>query len=381
MISFNKEKATFWFLCLLPFLAFLSLGFYSYPILSRAVLLIESGAFFLLLLINLETVGRWYRWGILFINAVSVALTLFFYSGIGVALSFFNLLISLLLFNNIALTAEKKRTLHFLTAALLLLFYGISNFGRLYTEITMLDFSGYKLNQNVVGMLLLALFYHAFNYVSLLNAEENKKRGILIATTLICGYVICLSFCRSAIISLAVFIGLLSFCRIYKGDIPYFHYKTASVVILVLSLAFTLVYVYLSYKISDLKILGKDLFSGREIIWQSAYGLISESPIIGHGTDVLLNTVDGAKTTSAHNMLLSFLYTLGAVPTITIISLFVNRNGRGDEYKRHRITEMSLIASLFVCFFESFFADPTLQIFFSLLLLSNVKIDDKKGIV
>lgn len=380
MISLNKEKATFGLLCFLPFLAFLSLVFYSHPIISRALLLIESGVFFLLLLLNASLIGKWYRWAILLVNLASVAVTLVFHSGIGVALAFFNLLIAILVFNNLALTVERKRFLHFLTAALLLLFYVIPNFGRLYGRIAMIDFSGYFLNSNVVGMLMLALLFHAFNYVSSLEIEEKKKRNWLIALTLVLGYVIFLSWCRSAIIALGAFIGLLVFSKYYKKPIPYSYYKTASLVILAASLIFTIVYVYLSFHMSDLTILNKKLFTGREIVWQSAYGLISETPVFGHGTDVLLNTVGGEKTTSAHNMLLSFWYTLGVIPTLTTALLFVNRSRKNSEYKRDKVTQFALIASLFICFFESFYADPNLQIFFTLLLLSNVKTENKEEI-
>lgn len=376
MITLNKEKATFGLLCFLPFLAFLSLGFYSYPIISRALLLIEGAVFFLILLLNASLIGKWHRWAILGLNAVSVAITLILHSGIGVALAFFNLFVAILIFNNLALTVEKKRFLHFLTAVLLLFFYVLSNFGRLYGRITMRDFRGYFLNSNVVGMLLLALLFHAFNYVNSLEIDQKKKNQWLITVTATLGYIIILSWCRSAIISLAAFLGLLALVRFYKKPITYAHYKIVSLMILVASILFTIVYVYLSYHMSDLTILNKKLFTGREIVWQSAYGLISETPIFGHGTDVLLNTVGGEKTTSAHNMLLSFWYTLGVIPMLSTALLFVNRSRKDVEYKRDRITQFALIASLFICFFESFYADPNLQIFFSLLLLSNIKTAD-----
>lgn len=372
MIKLDKEKKTFLLLCLLPILAFFSIGFYSSPTISRAVLLVESGVFFLLFLLNLSLIRGWQRWGAIAASLISVFVTLLSHSGIGIALSFFNLLVSILLFNNLAISKKRKKLLHLLSAAPLLLLYLISNVGVAGGGGAMLDFSGYSLNPNVVGMLWLAVFFHAFCYVNLMKISKIKRLMCLCACTVISACVICLTGCRSAIISLVIFLGLLWLCRLYKGEIPYSHYKTASLVILCSSLLFTFVYVRLSHRFDDVTVLGKELFTGREIVWQSAYGLISESFLFGNGTDLLLDTVEGAKTTSAHNMLLSFWYTLGFVPTLIVTVLFVNRVRNKSEYKRDRVTQVALISSLFICFFESFLADSSLQIFFSLFLISNI---------
>ena len=380
MISIIKEKKTYGLLCVLPFLAFLSLCYYSYPFISRVILLMESGVFFLLLIFNWQLVGKWYKWAVIGINIASLAYTLMYHSGIGIALAFFNLLVALFVFNNLVLTETEKRTLHFLSASLLLLFYCASNFGRLYEKITMRDFGGSFLNSNVVGMLLLALLFHAFNYVASLEIDQNKKAFRLCTVVAVIGYLIYFSECRSAIISLVTFLALLAFGKLCKKPIPYGYYKAATSLLLVASIAFTIVYVRLSYHLADFTILNKNLFTGREIVWQSAFGLISEHPVFGNGTDILLDTVDGNKTTSAHNMLLSFWYTIGIIPAVTIALFFINRSCKNENTSRDRITQFALIASLVICFFESFYADPNLQIFFVMLLLSNVKTKDKEEI-
>ena len=129
----------------------------------------------------------------------------------------------------------------------------------------------------------------------------------------------------------------------------------------------------LSDRIGGINILGKSLFTGRETVWQSAFGLISESTIFGNGTDFLLDTVGGNKTASAHNTLLSIWYTLGVIPTATVAFFFVNGGGE----KRDKVTQLALLSSLFICFFESFYADPTIALFFLPFLLSKVKRSEK----
>ena len=371
--SLKREKATFGILCLLPFLAFLSLTFYSFYTVSKMILLAESGAFFLLLVLNTQLVGRWYKWWIIALNVASVAVTLFYHSGLGAAAAFFNLLIAIFIFNNLILRREEKRILHFITASLLFLLYFASNFGRLYGQIVMRDADGVLLNPNVVGMLLLALLFHAFNFISGLELEKRKKHLLLVLTVAIFGYLIYFTSCRSAMLALVIFLLLLALGRGYKGPMPYAIYKLAAVGALLLSLAFTLAYVVLSDRLGEISLLGKSLFTGREIVWQSAFGLISESPIFGNGTDYLLATVGGAWTTSAHNTLLSIWYTLGVIPTATVTLFFVNRNRGKAECERDRISVIALLSSTVICFFESFYADPTIGIFFELFLLSNVR--------
>jgi O-antigen ligase len=143
--------------------------------------------------------------------------------------------------------------------------------------------------------------------------------------------------------------------------------------ILIFSLAFTFIYVFASERLSDVSLLGKDLFTGRQIVWQSAFGLISESPLFGNGTDYLLDTVAGEKTASAHNTLLSIWYTLGVIPTATVAFFFVNRGREDASCKRDKITQISLLSSMIISFFESFYLDPTIGIFFLFFLLSNTK--------
>lgn len=360
----NKEKATFGLLCFLPFLAFLSIGFYSHSVISRALLVLESGVFFLLLVFNLKKRRNLL---LLAINCASVAVTIFYHSGVGVALAFFNLLVAILIFNRIALERREKQILHFISSALLLLLCLSANFG----EVTIKDFLGRALNPNVVGMLLLSLLLHTYIYISGLDVNRKKRLVFLSLTILVFGYLIYLTACRSAMISLAVFLLFLLLGRIYKRDIPYFVYKFFSVGILILSLLFTFAYVILSEKLEGIEVLGKSLFTGRETVWQSAFGLISESAIFGNGTDFLLDTVGGNKTASAHNTLLSIWYTLGVIPTATVTFFFVN--GGDGEAKRDRVTQFALLSSLFICFFESFYADPTIALFFLPFLLSKVK--------
>jgi O-antigen ligase len=148
---------------------------------------------------------------------------------------------------------------------------------------------------------------------------------------------------------------------------------------MILSIAFTFVYILLYENFSNLTILGKRLFTGREIVWTSAFEHIKNSFLIGNGTDVVLDTVGGGTTVSAHNMLLSLWYTLGLVPVGTTVFFFVNKLKGKEGAVVDKISQLAFIATLFVCFFESFYTDPNIQIFFLLFLINNIKSNEEEN--
>ena len=156
-------------------------------------------------------------------------------------------------------------------------------------------------------------------------------------------------------------------------------YKILSVSVLILSLAITVIYVSMYDSLSEVEILGKKLFTGREIVWRSAFERIRDSAIIGNGNSATLDTVGGKTTASAHNMLLSIWYTIGLIPLLTTIFFFLNRLDKGKKVASDKFSRCALIASLFVGFFESFYTDSTLQMFFLVLLISNLNTEDEKN--
>lgn len=374
--SIDRRKWTIRLLYSLPFLAVLSLLFYSYGTVSRVLLLFEGLVFFLLLLLNYDVIGTRKRWILLLVNLASVAVTMLFHSGIGCAIAYFNMLSAFYVFNNIVISKNESNTLHILTAYLLVIYFLTSNIGVLYNFERFTDINGNEINSNVAGMLFLALVFHMVRFTSGLSIKKQYKLGLNILILVLGGYVVYLTRCRSALIALLAFVF---FIVVLRRELSYKLYKFATVSIMLLSIAFTFVYILMYQNFSDLTILGKRLFTGREIVWTSAFEHIKNSFLIGNGTDVVLDTVGGGTTVSAHNMLLSLWYTLGLVPVGTTIFFFVNKLKDKEESAVDKISQLAFIASLFVCFFESFYTDPNIQIFFLPFLINNIKSNEEEN--
>ena len=372
----DRQGLTVWLIYSLLILAFLSIVFLAYENAGRIILLIESFLFFFILALNYETVYTRSRIALLLMNLVSLALTAMLYSGLGSILTYFNLLAAFFVFNNISLTKRELRGLRAITACLLLVYFLTSNIGRAYSFSELYDIFGNRVNSNVVGMLLLALTFNGAGFLELLHVDKKYRVFLVVLTLAAGGYLIYLSKCRSALISLAALAVLLLLRRWVTG---YRAYKILSVSVLILSLAITVLYVSMYDSYSELEILGKKLFTGREIVWRSAFERIKESVIIGNGNSVALDTVGGRTTVTAHNMLLSIWYTIGIIPVLTTVFFFVNRLDKGKEGRADKFSRCALIASLLVGFFESFYTDSTLHIFFLVLLLSNLNTEDEKN--
>ena len=357
-------------------LAFLSLIFLSYENAGRVILLVESLLFFVILAINYQVLSTRSRLAVLLLNLLSLTLTAIFYSGLGSILTYFNLLSAFYVFNNISLTQKELRNIRAFTACLLLAYFLTSNIGSPYSFSELYGVLGNRVNSNIVGMLMLALTFNAANCLGLLFVNKKYRVFLVVLTLLTGGYFIYLSKCRSAMISLAVLTVLLLF---WKKPMGYKVYKILSVAVLIFSLAITVIYVAMYNSYSELEILGKKLFTGREIVWRSAFERIRESAIIGNGNSVALDTVGGKTTVSAHNMLLSIWYTIGIIPMLTTVLFFVNRLDKKNDRPSNTFSRCAFIASLFVGFFEGFYTDSTLQMFFLVLLLSNLNTEDERN--
>ena len=375
MVTVKKEKITVGLLFSLPVLAVLSLCYYSSPIISRVVLLAESFVFFVLLVTNIKAVATPVRIVLIASNALSMTATLMLHSGIGCALAFFNIISAMFVFNHISLSKEQARLLHKCTFLLIAVFCISVTIKISYKSIKFADFIGNSINSNLVGLIMLAMIFHAINCLHFSRLDKKRKYIAQILTLGIGFVLITLSACRSALISLFVF-AVLFF--IFKKPFEYRTYKIIVVFLLLSSLLFTLVYVMLSDVLSDVVILNKKLFTGREIVWRSAFEQISEHFVFGNGTDQPLETVGGATTVSAHNTLLSLWYTLGIIPVLTTVFFFVNKGRSTVKCKSNRFSQFAFIATLFVCFFESFYTDAALQTIFILFLISNIRLEENE---
>ena len=133
-------------------------------------------------------------------------------------------------------------------------------------------------------------------------------------------------------------------------------------VIILCSAGFTIVYSMYIESLGLGDIMGRDSLS-RVYIWEAAFDLIKKYPIFGSGTEIQMAMLD-----SAHNTVLSWMKTIGLIPTVTY-AFFLARRRPDTKGTYSKVAQIAVIASLLVSFFESFYADSMFCMSFMLFFL------------
>lgn len=300
------------------------------------------------------------------LNFMSILLTIINHGGEGIGLTFLNVLLCGCVFNNIDINFTEIQKIYLSIGLVLLIFLLSCDLKYAYAGIVFTAF-GMQVNTNMFGLYALACFFHWICFFSLIKKKHWYVVGANFLISTICFYYIWRSECRSAMMSVVIFIMLLS---LKKQAFKYRMFRGITIVAFGASICFSIFYsTYFFEHYQNIEIFGKSLFSGRQIVWKSAWDAYINSPILGNGSSVILKSVHGSVTASAHNTMLSIMYTLGTIPTISFIYM-LTRRFRVNEFKHYnRIPQFIFISSLFVSFFESFFTEAKLYLLFMVFLL------------
>lgn len=302
---------------------------------------------------------------IVMFNLISVFITMMFYGGEGAAITFMNVLLSCLVFNNFKVRRKMLRKVHLLIALGLTAFLVTLDLTHLAAGYCMTLFRD-VINANTFAILSLAACYNWIRYISLVEHKGILTYLLEIVFVGIFVYYIYLSNSRTTLGALVVFFFLLLFT---KKSFSTRAVRFTTTIVLLLSLAMIPIYIYMANSSVEVLVLGKELFSGRQYVWQSAWRHFCQSPLIGKGTSVALESVNDTMTVSAHNTLLSIMYTLGLVPTVSFVIMITRRQADKVHYKYDRTAQMAFLSCLTLSFFESFFTDTHFSMFFLLFLL------------
>lgn len=335
---------------------------------QRVIILSSIGAI-IMLFANYKVIGSTWNFLILMICVGSLIITCVLHSGLGSALMAFNLLIFAVVFNNISISQTLYRVIHILCAVLLTYYLLTIDMTTAYST-TVMDRFGNRLNANVVALWALAALLH---WVSFLYTQETKRwlKGLLfVVLSVFAGYYIITCNSRTALVAV-IFFWIL--CIFVRKPIKNNAYRKISVILLLLSLLFPLIYIGLSGHVTNFQFLGKSFFSGRQNVWGDALEAIKEYPIFGSGNDIMMTNVAGTYTSSSHNMLLGMWKMFGIIPTFTTAFFLVNNNNNASFGERNRIAQFAFLSSLICCFFESFYTYSHLYLFFALFLIAFVK--------
>lgn len=306
------------------------------------------------------------------LGIVFVLLETVLYKDYGSSLTYFNSLLLIICFNNMAL---KKRQLSkiFILSALLMLILVLtsSRDGIVYVLIT-----GIRFNPNTVGVILFASLVLGFSGISCLSLPNVVKRALYIALFALIIYLQLQTEARTTLVAEIAYVLIVLVRNKFKIFGHEKHFKALIIFGFVICLLIPVIYVAL-YNYMDgqsIVIFGKNLFTGRQNIWQDAFRMIAENPIFGVGNEEKYVEVYD----SAHNSLLAIWKTSGGILLILyVITFIIAKPKLAKQHNINLFMRCAIIPVIFIAAFETILTDSNLYIF-ALIPLLNKIVESKK---
>lgn len=363
---FKIQKLNCFLIMLMLVLSFLPL--LDYEKFDQIVIILTSLILILLSVLNFHFFSKANIF-LLFLNALSIAGTLFSHSGFGAGLLIFNLLLAFSVFKNITISLRMYKYIHLVAAIGLCAYLFSLESSSLYSG-HVVAFNNNIINSNMVGTLALAAFMHVVCYLSVKNLTKRKIIMLTVILLFLFSSIMSGSQSRSAMLSLLFFV-FFEFLK--KSEINEKTYKNTLLVILISSLIFPFIYLALYNVLGDNPILfGKSLFSGRQYVWSSLLEQLVNFIFMGSGTDYLMMSVNGSWTHSSHNMLLGVWKMFGLIPTMSIIGqLYSAPTVRVGKVLK--TSQLAILCSMPLAFFESFLTESRIYIFFLMFFINHVE--------
>ncbi|MDY3305074.1 MAG: O-antigen ligase family protein [Clostridia bacterium] len=286
------------------------------------------------------------------------------YGNMGANLTLFNILALLIIFNNIAFTKKQVERIRIIIVALLFLFLITIKIEPYYETILIYTVRGDNFNNNMLGLLVLALYFQIFLYF------ENKLNGkciklmFFIAITFFAFKYINISNSRSSLISIGIFLILYIFKIVNLRN-----YRKMLFCMVIVILIVPFIYLSVIKSIGNIELFGKSIFT-RSTVWESTINLIKSHPIIGCGTRADIMSNSNGYTASAHNVFLGIWKTLGIVPLITLMIYLVQGKNINHVSKENYLAKKAFLCSMLVCIFETMLNDSDIYLFFITLLMT-----------
>ena len=205
--------------------------------------------------------------------------------------------------------------------------------------------------------------------------EMRKYAWIVQATLLFLGFeIISYYLSRCALIGALVFTVLILIPRdFWKKTVGKVFYVIMTLGLTVGTVLFSVLLVWLGSmkETLNVKILYKDIFSGREDVWGELWGEYLRHPMTGIGSSYKLHADGLEGTFEVHNGLLDILFVHGAVVFLIVlcflIPLLLRQRERMASDAVAKFAMAGVFAILTTSFFENFFIVPPFLLLFMLL--------------
>ena len=338
--------------------------------------------------IKREKFGRHFWWAIITLGFATMS-TIMNGSGYGSLVALANLLLFLSFFSSVRLnSAEKKMLLSFLLASLIvcLLIYSRKARNTYYYSIFP-SLTKERLNPNTIAIYLFFAYVFASQLISYYRDRETRicfqlmLFVVMIALVLKTGARTTLGafLIYSACLLSKVFAAGKKSRGVVKASAKKTeHYKKVSffAICLVATFLFAFVYCALSKIIGvEVKILGKNLFTGRQAVWTDAFDKIKDNLLWGYSNKYVFNFA-GMEYTNAHNSLISILFMFGVVPACLTVALMVWAYSNVTSERFNRFACVAIYCCLIIMTFETLLTDSNLYLYFCFLFLLGGEASD-----
>lgn len=243
--------------------------------------------------------------------------------------------------------------------------------GRHYVHYVSLNIFDYTLNPNVIAYLILLSSFVAFHLTKDKHTVIKSFVVFLIVLYLLIG-----TGARTSLIAFLLFVLLNLFNKrkhLYKIRLTRYKSRIAFLIVVSFCLVYIYAYVLPNYVPSGgLIILNKNVFSGRQIIWQEIFSLMKHDWLFGVGADYAF--VDN-QLYSAHNLFLGYAAIFG-LPVMFGMVLFIYRVLKDCFLKNNNANTKYLfsiwVVLLFVSMFETVLSYSPIIIFTTCVFILNL---------
>lgn len=297
------------------------------------------------------------------LNAISLALSVGLNGGVGVMLVYVNMILMLHMFNNVYFTKKQCQIIHLFMSAYLIYWVFSLDISLVWKSFVYEPNMNY-INPCTMAIITLIAYYHFLIFCNLTFKRKWVRFSIYFALTAFALYFIDQAVCRASLMSLfAFFVFLLIKEKLIAN------YKKILFTVLLCSFLFPVLYIALYYTIDGINFFGKNLFTGRQVVWSSTYKNIFENVFLGAGSG---NTIQLRNTLmdDAHNFFLGIWKNLGFVPVVSIWLLLLSGKSVSEIYGVNKLAKIMFLTSIIASTVETVLNGSEYYIFYLTLLIT-----------
>jgi O-antigen ligase len=213
-------------------------------------------------------------------------------------------------------------------------------------------------------------------YLLLLFISYYKKiigKSTLFAGSALSLLTISLSYSTTGLLAVLTFFTFILFSKNRGENIKKYKWVIIGCVCMTIALVFFRIQEYFSYFIEG--VLGKSVtLTNRTIIWDEAFKLITEKPILGRGLNLKTgNILVGQTYYYSHNMIIEILVSTGILGLLSYATIYLNIL-KSIIRKRERSEIYNVLFSSLIAFFVCSIAEAPVLVLYQyliIMLLSN----------